>query len=411
MGMGDAKSTRRNVAVFLDMENLVGGKTAGATGLRLGELVTAVENIVQKSGVGSKTALIRAYAHWGSPVMAGFQREMLGLGVEPVQIFSFDKQVKNAADIELCVDVLAVVQDSPWIDVFVIATGDGGFVPLVRRLHALEKYVVVVSTNDPESGVVNALLKSVADEYHQVRMSRAASSVPMQPVRVPESLIASPANVNAKVAANAPPKKAELNPMPQMTAEKPTEEQAQIVNIARLRAAIFKVLKQHPEFKVENRVIGSALGSCLRREWPQLGYKACGSKSLGSFLEKHCSLEIIDASGAQKLPKSVVAPAAAVEHARVLTESVSTPEPEFFVAAVRKQFTDGALGPDVRATGSAGLSLGIVGNKLRTAIPGFTSPNAGFQLLHQVLDEALLTTEYRVRFETVGVVVVHSSVA
>ncbi|WP_367281515.1 NYN domain-containing protein [Paeniglutamicibacter sulfureus] len=55
---------------------------------------------------------------------------------------------------------------------FVIATGDGGFIPLVRRLHALNKYVVVVSTDDPESGVVNALLKTVADEYHQVPMSQ-----------------------------------------------------------------------------------------------------------------------------------------------------------------------------------------------------------------------------------------------
>ncbi|MDO2933282.1 NYN domain-containing protein [Paeniglutamicibacter sulfureus] len=113
MGMGDAKSVRRNVAVFLDMENLVGGKAAEATGLRLGELVTGIENIVRKSDVASQTAVVRAYEHWGSPVMAGFQREILKFGVDPVQIFSFDKNVKNAADIELCVDVCRWLTSRP----------------------------------------------------------------------------------------------------------------------------------------------------------------------------------------------------------------------------------------------------------------------------------------------------------
>ncbi|MFL4475535.1 NYN domain-containing protein [Paeniglutamicibacter sp. MACA_103] len=409
MGMGDAKSTRRNVAVFLDMENLVGGKTAGKTALRLGELVTGIENIVRQSGMGSKAAVIRAYAHWGSHVMAGFQREMLGLGVEPVQIFSFDKQVKNAADIELCVDVLAVVQDSPWIDVFVIATGDGGFVPLVRRLHALEKYVVVVSTNDPESGVVNALLKSVADEYHQVQMSQVAAAVQMQPVHAPEPLIASPTKLPAKVAVNKKPKKAKPKATPKKASEKSLAELAKIAEIAKLHDAIFKILKQHPECRVKNRVVASTLGSFLRKEWPQLSYKACGSKTLTSFLEEHCSLGVIDAAPAQKPTQEVATPA--LQSVPVPTMTVPIPAPEFYVEAVRKQFTDGALGPDVRATGSAGLNLSLVGNKLRTAITGFTSLNAGFPLLHQVLDQALLTTEYRVRFEAVGAVVVHSSVA
>lgn len=302
MGMGDARSMRRNVAVFLDMENLVGGKTAEATGLRLGELVTAIETIVQKSGVGSKAAVIRAYAHWGSKVMAGFQREMLGLGVEPVQIFSFEKQVKNAADIELCVDVLAVVHESPWIDVFVIATGDGGFVPLVRRLHALEKYVVVVSTNDPESGVVNALLKAVADEYHQVQMSQVDAAIQLQSVRVPEPLIASPANLHRNVPTavspkNPKPKQAPNKAKPKQASEKapkPTaEEQAKAADIKVLRRAILSIIRENPDLVISNRVNAGALGQHLRSEHPQLSYKGCGSKTLGAFLRLHCDLAVV----------------------------------------------------------------------------------------------------------------------
>ena len=78
---------------------------------------------------------------------------------------------------------------------FVIATGDGGFIPLVRRLHALNKYAIVVSTNVPESGVVNTLLKSVADEYHQIQMSQVIATDPMQPLRKPSVLLDSPATV------------------------------------------------------------------------------------------------------------------------------------------------------------------------------------------------------------------------
>ena len=66
----------RNVAVLIDMKNLVGGNFSEATGLRLVELVTGIEHIVRRTGVGSQTAVVRAYAHWGIEVMAGFQREI-----------------------------------------------------------------------------------------------------------------------------------------------------------------------------------------------------------------------------------------------------------------------------------------------------------------------------------------------
>ena len=64
--------------------------------------------------------------------------------------------------------MLEVAQDAPWVWVFVIVTGDGGFAPPIRRLHALNKYVVVVSTTAPNASIVNPLLKAVADEYHQI---------------------------------------------------------------------------------------------------------------------------------------------------------------------------------------------------------------------------------------------------
>ncbi len=130
--------------------------------------------------------------------MADFQREILEHGIEPVQVFSFDNNIKNAADIELCVDVLSVAHEAPWVEVFVIVSGDGGFIPLIRRLHALNKFVIVASTNTPNSGIVNALLKSVADEYHQIAI--ADVSVAPQTQHVPVSKANGDVAVNVALA-------------------------------------------------------------------------------------------------------------------------------------------------------------------------------------------------------------------
>ena len=69
-------------------------------------------------------------------------------GVEPVQVFSFSTAVKNAADIELVVDTMSLASEAPWIEVFVIVSGDGGFVPLIRKLHQLGKFVIVIANNE-----------------------------------------------------------------------------------------------------------------------------------------------------------------------------------------------------------------------------------------------------------------------
>ncbi|MBV1779109.1 NYN domain-containing protein [Paeniglutamicibacter sp. ABSL32-1] len=412
--MGDAKSTRRNVAVFLDMENLVGGYASETTGLRLGALVAGIEDIVRESGVGSNTAVVRAYANWGSPGMARFQREILKFGVEPVQIFSFDKNVKNAADIELCVDVLSVAHESPWIDVFVIATGDGGFIPLVRRLHALNKYVVVVSTNVPEAGVVNALLKSVADEYHQIPMSKVHMPDSEQPPKAPSLSAAATVKtapkvpkVSAAAAKKKPTKQLKFTVAP--TDQVP--DRSKFPAITEFRRAIYKIIEQSPGLVVDNKANASALGSRLRSEYPQLGYKACGSKTLTEFLATYCALGIMKTGPAQVPTAATDISEPNPEGALAAPNGISTRAQKVVVDAVRREFTSGPLGHEVKVCGTGGLHLSRVGIQLRTAIEGFTPISAGFPLLHQVLDHALTRTDYRVRFEAGSVAVVHDSFA
>ena len=55
--------------------------------------------------------------------------------------------LKNAADIHLTVEALKLANNYPNITTFLLVTGDGGFVPLVRELKCLGKNVHVLARN------------------------------------------------------------------------------------------------------------------------------------------------------------------------------------------------------------------------------------------------------------------------
>ena len=156
----------RNVAIFIDMENLFGGYAGEVGQVPITAILDDIRNLVtEQLNVGSAIAVTRAYANWSDYRLGKYRREMMEHGVEPVQVFSFGQAVKNAADIEMVVDVLEVADRSPHVEVFVLVSGDGGFVPLIRRLHALGKYVVVATTESRSDKSASKLLKSVADYF------------------------------------------------------------------------------------------------------------------------------------------------------------------------------------------------------------------------------------------------------
>ncbi|WP_269823055.1 NYN domain-containing protein [Arthrobacter sp. MSA 4-2] len=247
---------RRNVAVFLDMENLYGGVAGHPTSVPVGSILKDIGQLVRDSGVGALTAVARAYANWGRAEMGTYRRQLLGHGVEPVQIFSFSQDIKNAADIELVVDALRVAAEAPWIEVFVIVSGDGGYVPLVRRLHALGKYVIVVTTSGPDVGAVSSMLRSAADQFHVV-------AVPEPP---------------------APP---------------PT--------LAEYREAILSLVGADPELLIDGRVNGARLGMLLRKRWPGTTSKSFQYRSLGALVEENCGLRMIRHVEPKPVPEMVPA--------------------------------------------------------------------------------------------------------
>ncbi len=155
--------TSRNVGVFIDAENLFKGYgKLDIPDVSMEEILEQLEVAVSREAGAGTIALSRAYADWNALGIEDYRRDVERAGVKTVQVFSAGKASKNAADIELVVDCLRSASDLEQLEVFVIVSADGDFVPLVRRLHELDKYVVGATLADHP---VNSLLEREVDQY------------------------------------------------------------------------------------------------------------------------------------------------------------------------------------------------------------------------------------------------------
>lgn len=270
------KPLPRNVAIFVDMENLFGGYKNDVTSVPIGAVVREIEELTQSLEVGGLTASARAYANWGISEMRAYRRELLENAVEPVQIFSFNQDVKNAADIEIVVDVLGVATEAPWVEVFVIVSGDGGYVPLIRRLHMLGKYVIVVTTSLKKSGGVSKHLRSVADYYHLIQVPEKAETG-YQMVKETTESTASVQPVSSEASSTT-----ESDSSP--STESPTLD-------AYLKSAR-RLVDEDPSLFIDGTVNGARLGVLLREAWPQTHYTDFGYRNLAALVEEGCGMEI-----------------------------------------------------------------------------------------------------------------------
>jgi hypothetical protein len=153
---------RFDTVVLFDVENLLGApeqwKQAAAK-LSFRDILNQLRG--DASGTIGRFAVSRAYANWGRGFMEALRREMTENGIEPRQIFGFDRTGrKNAADIELVIDAMDLAYLRPEISTFVIVSRDGGFASLARKLHELGKSVVVCADSE-----CSLALRSVADVF------------------------------------------------------------------------------------------------------------------------------------------------------------------------------------------------------------------------------------------------------
>ena len=130
-----------NTAIFYDIENLLGIFSGKAnTVLNLDEIYRRVLEMEGVHGV----SIQRAYADWALQPNRALQESVLQVGIEPIQIFNTNQndRVKNAADVCLIIDAVELISKRPEIENYVIASGDGIFAFLSKKLHEHGRRVI-----------------------------------------------------------------------------------------------------------------------------------------------------------------------------------------------------------------------------------------------------------------------------
>lgn len=152
-------------AIFYDIENLIKGYSNyqyPSLNVSLKEILESIKAEVELDGI----AIQKAYANWSNPKLAGMRFEINELGIEPVQVFGFSRDSKkNAADIQLAIDAIDIAHSRPFIEQFVIISGDGGFSALAKKLREYGKSVV----GSAYKSTTNTVFRAVCDEFIFIR--------------------------------------------------------------------------------------------------------------------------------------------------------------------------------------------------------------------------------------------------
>ncbi|WP_414569639.1 NYN domain-containing protein [Nostoc sp. CCY 9925] len=150
------KIEKFNTAIFYDIENLTMGRNEPNLNFSLKQIQTDVEKV----GMVNKIAIQCAYADWSDSRLRLLKNQIQELGIEAVQIFDYSHK-RNAADMQLAIDVMELAQSRPTLEVFVIVSGDGAFAALAKKLHEYGKSVIGCAYE----GQMNRVLKSVCDRF------------------------------------------------------------------------------------------------------------------------------------------------------------------------------------------------------------------------------------------------------
>lgn len=97
-----------------------------------------------------------AFADFASPSLAEIQRVFLACGVRMVQVPRvYNGRVHKALDdVYLAKEARDCLEKFPKVNTYVLASGDGDFVPLVKSLHDHRKRVIVVSSKESLSSLL-----------------------------------------------------------------------------------------------------------------------------------------------------------------------------------------------------------------------------------------------------------------
>src|SRR6266581_7688158 len=134
------------IALFIDFENIAIGVIDAK--YKKFEVSLVLERLLEKG----KIVVKRAYCDWDK--FPDYKRELHEAAIEMMEIPARSYSGKNSADIRMAVDAMDMCWSKEHIDVFVVASGDSDFSPLVSKLKENDKFVIGVGVKNSSSDLL-----------------------------------------------------------------------------------------------------------------------------------------------------------------------------------------------------------------------------------------------------------------
>src|SRR6266540_3873703 len=144
--MSSRSMSENKIALFIDFENIAIGVTDAK--YKKFEINLLLERLLEKGKIVAK----RAYCDWDK--FPDYKRELHEAAVELIEIPARAYSGKNSADIRMAVDAMDMSYSKEHIDMFVIASGDSDFSPLVSKLKENDKYVIGCGVKNSSSDLL-----------------------------------------------------------------------------------------------------------------------------------------------------------------------------------------------------------------------------------------------------------------
>jgi uncharacterized protein (TIGR00288 family) len=140
------RMTESKIALFIDFENIAIGVMDAK--YKKFEIQLVLERLLEKG----KIVVKRAYSDWDK--FPDYKRELHEAAVEMIEIPGRGYSGKNSADIRMAVDAMDMCWSKDHIDLFVVASGDSDFSPLVSKLKENDKYVIGCGVKNSSSNLL-----------------------------------------------------------------------------------------------------------------------------------------------------------------------------------------------------------------------------------------------------------------
>jgi len=139
-------NNERKIALFIDFENIAIGVIDAK--YKKFEISLLLERLLEKG----KIVVKRAYCDWDK--FPDYKRELHEAAIELIEIPGRVYSGKNSADIRMAVDAMDMCWSKEHIDLFVVASGDSDFSPLVSKLKENDKFVIGVGVKNSSSDLL-----------------------------------------------------------------------------------------------------------------------------------------------------------------------------------------------------------------------------------------------------------------